>query len=105
MSDPRLDGVPLFVSRNRLTGRKALPEAVTIFALDSGGFSELQRNGAWTVSVAEYVAFLLWLKKFYGAKLIWVAPQDWMCEPIVINGGKGAGGITFVGTKLSVEEH
>ncbi len=105
LGDSRLVGVPLFVSRNRLEGRKTLPDAVTVFALDSGGFTELQRNGKWTMSVDEYVAFVRWLKKFYGKKLVWVAPQDWMCEPIVINGGKGAGGIKFVGTKLSVEEH
>jgi hypothetical protein len=106
LTSERLAGIPLFVSRNQLDdGRKELPEAVTIFALDSGGFTALQRDGKWVMTVAEYVDFVLMLKKFYGARLVWVAPQDWMCEPLVINGGRGPGGIVFVGTKLSVEEH
>jgi hypothetical protein len=36
--------------------------------------------------------------------LTWAAPQDWMCEPIVVAGGR-AGRITFAGTGLSVAEH
>jgi hypothetical protein len=36
--------------------------------------------------------------------MLWAAPQDWMCEPIVINGGT-AGGQRFAGTHLSVAEH
>ncbi len=105
LSDARLEGVPLFVSRNRLVGRKRLPVAVTDFALDSGGFTELQRHGRWVCPVDEYAGFVLHLKRTYGARLAWVAPQDWMCEPIVISGGRAAGGVQFAGTGLTVEEH
>jgi len=105
MSDDRLAGIPLFVSRSQLGKRVSLPNAVTEFALDSGGFTELQRHGKWAMSEDDYVAFVERMRGFYRRRLRWVAPQDWMCEPIVINGGKGAGGIRFVGTKLSVEEH
>jgi len=105
LSEPRFRGVPLFVSRNRIQDRKTLPVAVTNFALDSGGFTELQRNGRWTLSVDDYVTFVKRIKRHYGRRLHWVAPQDWMCEPIVLNGGVGAGGVRFVGTKLSIETH
>jgi hypothetical protein len=44
--------VPLFISRNRLTRYKTLPRAIGPWALDSGGFTELQRYGRWTVSPA-----------------------------------------------------
>jgi len=36
--------------------------------------------------------------------LAWAAPQDWMCEPAVIAGGK-VGRETFKGTGLSVPAH
>jgi hypothetical protein len=36
--------------------------------------------------------------------LSWAAPQDWMCEPIVISGGR-AGRLRFAGTGLTVAEH
>jgi len=100
LSNERLAGIPLFISRNSIGLRKTLPIAVTDFALDSGGFTELQRHGEWTISVDDYVAFVETMRAFYGKKMKWVAPQDWMCEPIVINGGK-----RFIGTKLSVGEH
>ena len=48
--------VPLFVSDTRLREYKTLPHAAAPWSLDSGGFTELQRNGAWTVSPAEYIA-------------------------------------------------
>jgi hypothetical protein len=37
-------------------------------------------------------------------KLAWAAPQDWMCEPIVLKGGTSVGG-KFRGTGLSIPEH
>ncbi|MEU6584134.1 hypothetical protein [Nocardia sp. NPDC046763] len=36
--------------------------------------------------------------------LSWAAPQDWMCEPIIIHGGR-IGKTVFAGTHLSVPEH
>lgn len=95
--------VPLFVSDRRLRGYKTLPRAAAPWAVDSGGFTELQKYGRWTVSPAEYVARLRRYRDETG-NLIWAAQQDWMCEPVIINGGV-ANGQRFVGTHLSVPEH
>lgn len=95
--------VPLFVSRRRLARCVAMPRAAAAWALDSGGFTELQLYGRWTVAAADYVAEVRRYRDEVG-RLIWAAPQDWMCEPIVIAGGQ-AGPVRFVGTGLSVAEH
>lgn len=96
-------GVPLFVSDVRLRGYKTLPVAAAPWAADSGGFSELQKYGTWTMPPAEYVARLRRYRDEIG-RLDWAAPQDWMCEPIIRNGGR-AGRTHFVGTHRSVAEH
>lgn len=96
-------GVPLFVSDRRLRVYKKLPVAAAPWALDSGGFTELQKYGRWTVTPAEYVARIRRYRDEVG-HLQWAAPQDWMCEPIVISGGQ-AGPNRFAGTGLSVAEH
>ncbi len=96
-------GVPLFVSDRRLRVYKTLPRAVAPWALDSGGFTELQQYGRWTVTPAEYVARVRRYRDEIG-RMLWAAPQDLMCEAIVINGGR-IGPVTFVGTGLSVPEH
>jgi hypothetical protein len=95
--------VPLFVCDRRLRQRKTLPRAAAPWALDSGGFTELQMFGRWTVAPADYVARVRRYRDQIG-RLQWAAPQDWMCEPIIINGGQ-VGPLTFVGTHLSVAEH
>jgi hypothetical protein len=95
--------VPLFVSDTRLREYKTLPRAAAPWSLDSGGFTELQKHGQWTVTPAEYVARVRRYRDTIG-RLSWAAPQDWMCEPIVINGGQVVR-MVFVGTHLSVEEH
>lgn len=98
-----LTDVPLFISHRRLAGRRTLPRARGPWALDSGGFSELQMYGEWRTTPEEYVAAV----RRYAAEignLEWAAPQDWMCEPIVIEGGQ-LGPVRFAGTGLSVEEH
>lgn len=95
--------VPLFVSDTRLRVYKTLPRAAAPWACDSGGFSELQKYGRWTIGPREYVARLRRYRDEIG-RLKWMAPQDWMCEPIVINGGQ-IGPLKFAGTHLSVPEH
>jgi hypothetical protein len=82
---------------------KTLPRAVNAWALDSGGFSELQRHGRWTVNPGEYIARVRRYRHEVG-RLVWAAPQDWMCEPIILSGGT-ANGLRFAGTQLSVAEH
>lgn len=105
LGDERFAGVPLFLSRRMLDRYATPPRAATDFALDSGGFTELQMHGRWTSTPAQYAEEALRYRRAYGARLQWVAPQDWMCEPIVIAGGSAARGIVFRGTGLDVEEH
>ena len=105
LKDDRFADVPLFVSRRTLNKLVTKPRACTSFALDSGGFTELQMYGRWTINVDQYVDEVGVYVRHYGKRLRWVAPQDWMCEPIVIAGGIGKRGQKFAGTGLSVEEH
>ena len=95
--------VPLFVSRRSLAMLRRLPRAAGPWALDSGGFTELQLHGRWTLTAAVYAAEVRRFRDEIGG-LAWAAPQDWMCEPIVLAGGS-VGKLTFAGTGLSVEEH
>lgn len=97
--------VPLFISRRALARYAKLPAVATDFALDSGGFTELQLHGRWTVTATEYADEVRHYLRTYGWRLLWVAPQDWMCEPIVISGGAAARGVHFAGTGLSIQEH
>lgn len=99
----RFAGVPLFVSRRTLARYKTLPRAAGQWARDSGGFTELQMYGTWHMSSREFANEARRHVQEIGM-CDWLAPQDWMCEPIVISGGK-VGPLTFVGTKLSVVEH
>ncbi|GAA3242966.1 hypothetical protein ACFO1B_30860 [Dactylosporangium siamense] len=95
--------VRLFVADPRLRVYKALPEAVEEWAADSGGFTELQKYGRWTVTPRDYIARVRRYRNDIG-RLAWLAPQDWMCEPLIINGGT-VNGKRFAGTRLSVAEH
>ena len=88
LEDPRFAEVPLFVSRRTLAGRKKLPRAVGPWALDSGGFTELQLHGRWTFSAAEYVADVRRFRDEIGG-LMFAAPMDWMCEDAILHGDKG----------------
>lgn len=97
------DDCRLFVSHRRLSRRQHLPRAHVRWALDSGGFTELQLYGQWRTSPSEYVAAVRRYRDEIGS-LDWATPQDWMCEPAVINGGV-FGGVTFAGTGLSVADH
>lgn len=71
--------VPLFVSRVTLAPRRTLPQAAGPFAIDSGGFSEIDRNHGWTIGAAEYAAFVGRVVEEVG-RPDFVAPQDWMVE-------------------------
>ncbi len=93
LAHPRIAqlGVPLFVSRTtlagrpgrRITERRSLPRATTRWALDSGGFSELDRYGRWTITPREYVAEVRLCVDEIGS-LDWAAPQDWMTEERIV---------------------
>lgn len=86
--------VPLFVSHRTLSVIKhRFPVARAPWALDSGGFSELDRYGGWRTGVNEYINAVYRYGERIG-KLQWAAPMDWMCEPGMI-----------AKTGLSVREH
>jgi hypothetical protein len=85
--------VPLFVSLRRLLRQKKWKPAKGRWALDSGGFTELNLHGRWTVGPAEFVSLVRGFTEQIGDP-DWCAPQDWMCEPFVI-----------AKTGLSVAEH
>lgn len=85
--------VPLFISRRRLFQRKTLPVARNSWALDSGGFTELSLYGGWRTTPHEYVRDVERFEREIG-RLEWVAPQDWPCEPFMLEK-----------TALTVEEH
>jgi hypothetical protein len=99
----RLTGLPLFLKSEHFVTAAKLPEALGPYAVDSGGFSELQRHGRWTRSPRQYVDDLRRIWEHVGP-YDWAAPQDWMCEDLIIHGGK-AGPLIFAGTHLSVTEH
>lgn len=85
--------VPLFVSRRTMPKKGALPRALGPWALDSGGFSELQLYGKWTLEPDRYAAEVFRFSQEVG-NLEWAAVQDWMCEPFMVQR-----------TGLSVAEH
>lgn len=78
----RLD-IPLFVSHRTLMHRKTLPVAVSRWALDSGGFTELSQHGKWTIDAATYATAVRRYMEHIG-HLDWAAPQDAMCEPWIL---------------------
>lgn len=85
--------VPLFISRRRLAGRKTFPRARGTWALDSGGFSEIAMFGRYETPPEVYVEEVRRFQREIGG-LAWAAPQDWMCEPPMVEK-----------TGLSVREH
>lgn len=93
LADPRAVGVDLFVSHGQLRRYKTLPRAVTSWACDSRGFTELSQHGRWTFGAREYADALARYSAEVG-RLAWASPMDWMCEPFVTQK-----------TGLSVAEH
>lgn len=88
-----LTDAPLFVSRIRLEKRRRLPRAAGHWALDSGGFTELNRAGCWSITPQEYVKQVRQWSQEIG-RMEWAASMDWMCEPCVL-----------AKTGLTVQEH
>lgn len=85
--------MPVFVSHARLRRYKTLPRARGEWSLDSGAFSEIAKHGRWTLTAEEYVAAVRRYRDGIG-RMQWAAPQDWMCEPLMVER-----------TGLSVREH
>tara|TARA_R100000329_G_scaffold151407_1_gene147392 strand:+ start:2225 stop:3013 length:789 start_codon:yes stop_codon:yes gene_type:complete len=83
---------PLFISHRTLMTTKKERNAISTWALDSGGFTELNLHGTWTIDADSYIESVRRYQSWGG--LQWAAPQDWMVEPWIIEK-----------TGLSVEEH
>lgn len=101
--------MPLFISRNAFRlerGRRSYPRAAGQWALDSGGFTELASQGRWRAGVKQFVAEVRTIQQEVG-NLVFAAPQDWMCEPQVVEGGMipTAPKPFIPGTGLDVREH
>lgn len=75
--------VRLFISHRRLAQRKRLPVARGPWALDSGGYTELNLHGHWITTEDDYAEAVDRYQAEVG-QLAWAAPQDWMCEPAVL---------------------
>ncbi|MER5914638.1 hypothetical protein ABT124_30235 [Streptomyces sp. NPDC001982] len=99
----KLTDVPLFLKSEHFAVAATLYPAKGPYAVDSGGFSELQRHGYWTRTPRQYVEDLRRIWECVGP-YDWAAQQDWMCEDLIIHGGT-VGRTVFVGTHLSVAEH
>lgn len=85
---------PLFVSINRLRKRKIKKfKRKSPIYVDSGAFTELSINGEWKTSPKQYIEELNKIIDL-GLDIKWASPQDYMCEPQIINK-----------TGLSIKEH
>jgi hypothetical protein len=78
-------GVPLFLSDRRLHRYRRLPRATAAWAVDSGGFTQLSLFGGWDSGPTprQYAARVRRYRDEIG-RLAWAAPQDWMCEPVIL---------------------
>lgn len=83
---PEFVDVPLFISHNTMRKRKSMQGAVTRWALDSGGFTQLSRHPeGWPKGCEEpYVEAVY--RYMQTGTLDFASPQDWMCEPWLMNG-------------------
>lgn len=83
---------PLFVSIRTLNRIKNPRTAVIDWCCDSGGFTELTMFGKWVTTPEQYIEDLHRANAM--GRLVWASPQDWMCEPHMIDR-----------TGKSIEEH
>jgi len=75
---------PLFVSNRTLSRYKNYKKGSVVWCLDSGGFSELSLYNKWLTTPNQYISQVRRYKDEI-TNLIWAAPMDWMCEPVMIN--------------------
>jgi hypothetical protein len=72
--------VPLFYTRARLESRRTFPRAAGTWALDSGGYTEINTHGKWMTTAKTYAALVRTFSQEVG-NLEWAACQDWTCHP------------------------
>lgn len=90
---PELEGVPLFVSHERLRPRRTpFPRALTAYAVDSGAYTHLTRHGRWVETPEEYVAAL---RRYWDqiGPFDFAGQQDSLCSPAVFDACQTATGI------------
>jgi len=73
----------LFVSTRTLYVYRKMKPANIGWALDSGGFTELNMYGTWRTSPQQYIEYVYRYVNEIGL-LEWASQQDWMCEPFVL---------------------
>src|SRR5258708_31776854 len=90
-----LAAFPICVSHTRLARYHILPEAREPVMIDSGAFSILQKHGEYPTPYEprryyqrtageRYVwAVRRYVREIGNVEIVW--PQDWMCEPAVID--------------------
>lgn len=81
-----LEGVPTFPTRDALARRKTLPTARGPVAVDSNGFTVVQRHGHWNLTDDQFIDQARYIIGGIGRRPDFMSPQDWMCEPWVIYG-------------------
>lgn len=74
---------PLFIAVHRMKRKALFPRASVPFALDSGGYNHLLREGRWTTSPELYVE-QVWRIREETEQMQWAAVQDWVCSPDVL---------------------
>ena len=76
--------IPMMVSRRVLNYRTPRSHSRVDWVLDSGGFTELQLHGGWhNVTPDQYVEEIEAFATL--GRLQWASPQDWMCEPHMVD--------------------
>lgn len=78
---PLID-VPLFISANILRRLRTIPKAKRRMGFDSGGFSELDTHGRWTIDDHQLVALVRRVLDA-GNEVDFAAIRDWMCEEYI----------------------
>lgn len=94
----------LMVSARSLEKYKSFHRANQPWFRDGGGFTELQIHGSWINVPIKMFVEKAQLHYDEIGNIAHMAPQDWMCEPIIMNGGR-VGKLVFAGTKLSIYQH
>ena len=87
-----VDRPTLMVSLATMPSRKHI-EASKPWVLDSGGFTELLLHGKWRTTAKEHIAAITRIAD-QTPLMSWASPQDWMCEPHMLEK-----------TGLSIAEH
>ncbi|WP_309115989.1 hypothetical protein [Saccharothrix sp.] len=80
--------MPLFISYSTLSkykhGGDHFPKGLTLWAGDSGAYSELDEHGEWTVDQDVYGGAVYRFMEDIGTPPMFFSPQDWMCEPHIL---------------------